>query len=174
LAIVFVRRRPWDVVGFWLIVHLLVWQKRIEHGKIGGLDIHRRRSGKLLPDGNDFFNLVGGDRLALGQKPPQDIVDKIKPFMLGGVQQLEILLDRGSFRRVLEKLVVGHAESHAGVHVVHVLVVDERTRLADQRVDHMAKVDRFLAKPELSRHPLDTFVAIPQFQMILVNTYFEP
>lgn len=123
--------------------------------------------------GNDFHNLVGGDRLARGHKPPQGSVDKIKPFVLGGVQQLEILLDRGSFRCVLEQLVVGHAESRRGVHVVHVLVIDERTRLANQRVDHMAKVDRFLAKPELSRHPLDAFVAIPQFQMILVNAYFE-
>jgi hypothetical protein len=93
--------------------------------------------------------------------------------VLGGVQQLEILLDRGSFRRVLDQLVIGHAESRRGIHVIHILVVDKRTRLADQRVDHVAKVDIFLAKAELSWHLLDAFIPVPQLQMILVNAYFK-
>jgi len=74
---------------------------------------------------------------------------------------------------VLEQLIIGHAESRRGVHVVHIPVVDKRTRLADQRVDHVAKVDVFLVMAELPRHSLDAFVAIPQFQMVLVNAYFE-
>lgn len=94
--------------------------------------MHRRRRGKLVLGGNGFQHLVDLDRLALSQKPPQCVVDQIKPFVLGGVQQLEILLHRGSFRHVLEQPVIGHAESGRGVHVIHILVVDKRTRLADQ------------------------------------------
>ena len=145
-------------------------KKRIEHGKIGSLDIHGRRSRKLLLVGHDFQNLVGADRFASGQEPSQGIVDKIKPFVLGGIQQLEILLDRGSLRGVVKQLIVGHAEPRGGVHVVHVLVVDKRTGLADQGIDHVTKVDVLLAVAELSRHALHTFVEVPEFQMVLVDT----
>jgi hypothetical protein len=124
--------------------------------------------------GSHHLQYVGGaDRLAARQEPPQHVVDKIQPFMLGGVQQLEILLDRGSFRRALEQPVIGHAEPRGGVHVVDVFVVDERTRLADQRVDHVAKVDRFLAAAELSGHALDAIVSMPEFQVILVNAHLQ-
>jgi hypothetical protein len=37
----------------------------------------------------------------------------------------------------------------------------------------VAKVDAFLAAAKQSRHPLEAFVAIPQFQMVLVNAHFE-
>ena len=148
-------------------------QKRIERGKIGSFDIQGRRRGKLMFAGNDFQNVLGLDRLSLSQEPPQCVIDEVKPFVLGGVQQLEILLDCGSFRRVLEQLIIGHAESRRGVHVVHILVVDKRTRLADQGVDHVAKVNVFLAAAELSRHPFEAFAAVPKFKMVLVNAYFE-
>jgi hypothetical protein len=123
--------------------------------------MHRRGRRKLSPGGHGLQHVGGGNRLAGGQKPPQGIVDQFQPFMLGGVQQLEILLDRGSFRRVLEQSVVGQAEARRGVHVVHVLVVDEGARLADQGVDHVAEVDGFLAAAKLPRHPLDARAPIP-------------
>ena len=93
--------------------------------------------------------------------------------MLRGMQELEILLDRRSFRRGLGQLVIGHPESRRRVHVVHIFVVDERSRLADQRVDHVAKVDGFLLTAELSRHPLKAFVSIPEFKVVLMNAYFD-
>ena len=111
--------------------------------------MHRRRRGKLVLAGNDFQNVVRLDHLALGQVPPEWVVDEIKPFVLGGVQQLEILLDRGSFCRVLEQPVIGHAKSRRRVHVVPIFVVDKRTRLTDQGVDYVAKLDVFLAAAEL-------------------------
>ena len=124
-------------------------------------------------DGNDLQHVGGLDRFALGKKPPQRIIHKLQPFVLGGVQQLEILLDRGSFRRVFEQLIISHAESRRGVHVMHVLVVDKRTWLADQGVDHVAKVDGFLAVAELLRHALDAFVPIPEFQVVLMNPHLQ-
>ena len=135
--------------------------------------MYRRRSGQLLLAGDDFQDVVGLDRLALRQEPSQCVIDEFKSFVLGRMQQLEILLDGGLFRRALKQLIIGHAEAGRRVHVIDVLIVDERTRFADQRVDHVAKVNVFLAVAELPRHPLMTFVAIPQFQMVLVNAYLD-
>lgn len=123
--------------------------------------MHVSRSGQLLLAGENFQNVVGLDRLALRQKTSQRVIDEIKPFVLGRIQQLEILLDGGLLRRVPQQLIVGHAEAGRGVHVIDVLVVDKRTRLADQRVDHVAEVDVFLAVAELSRHPFAAFILIP-------------
>ena len=94
--------------------------------------MHVGRSGKLLLAGHEFQNVVDLDRLALGQKPAQCIIDEIQPFVLGGIQQLEILFDRRWLRRILEQLIVSHAESRRWVHVIDILVVDECTRLATQ------------------------------------------
>jgi hypothetical protein len=90
-----------DVVGFLVIVHILVLEKSIERRKIGSIDIHFRRGRKLLLAGNDFQNSRGLDDLACRQEPPQGIVNHIQAFMLGGMQQLEILLDGGGLRGVL-------------------------------------------------------------------------
>jgi hypothetical protein len=57
--------------------------------------------------------------------------------------------------------------------VIGVLVVDEGTGLANQRVDHVAKVDSFFAVAELSRQLFEAFVAVPEFKMVLVNTHFQ-
>jgi hypothetical protein len=160
-------------VGFLLIVHFLVLKQRIERGKIGSLDRHYGRRWKLLRGGDPLQHVGGGDRGTRRQEPTQRFFDHFKPFVLGGVQQLEILLDRGGFRRVLEQLIVGHTEPRRGVHVVDVLVVDERTGLANQRVDHVAKVDHFLAAAELPRHAFHAFAAQPEFQMVLVNAHFQ-
>jgi len=43
------------------------------------------RSGKLVLAGDNFQNIVGLDRLALGQKPAQCVIDEIKSFMLSRV-----------------------------------------------------------------------------------------
>lgn len=131
--------------------------------------MHFGRCGQWLLAGDDFQNVIGLDRPTLRQKTAQGVIDEFQSFVLGRVQQLEVLLDGRLLRRVPEQLIVGDAEMGRGVHVIDVLVVDERAWLADQRVDHVAEVDVLLAVAELSRHPLMAFVAIPQFQMVLVN-----
>ena len=148
-------------------------KQRIKREKIGRLDRHRRGIGQLLFGSDHLQHLSGGDRLAARQEPPQHVVDKVQPFMLGGVQQLEILLHRGSFRGALEQRVVGQAEPRGGVQVVDVFVVGERAWLADQRVDHMAKVDRLLAAAELPRQAFHACVSMPELQMVLVNAHFQ-
>ena len=93
--------------------------------------------------------------------------------MFGGMQEFEVLLDGGCFGRVAQQLVVCHAESRGGVHVIDVLVVEERARLPHKRVDHVAKVDRFPPTAELPWHTLQASIAVPEFKMVLVNTHFQ-
>jgi hypothetical protein len=93
--------------------------------------------------------------------------------MFGGMQKFEVLLDGGGFGRVAQQLVVGHAESCGGVHVIDVPVVEERPRLPHQRVNHVAKVDRFLPAAELPWYTLQASMAVPEFKMVLVNTHFQ-
>jgi len=85
-----------------VIVHILVLKKTIKRRKIGSINGHSRRSGKLLLADNDFQHVVRCDRFAFGQEPPQCVVDQLEAFVLGSVQQLEVLLDGRSFRRALE------------------------------------------------------------------------
>ena len=91
----------------------------------------------------------------------QCVVDQVKAFVFGGMQEFEILLDGGCFGRVTQELVVCHAEPRGGVHVIHVLVVEERPRLPYKRIDYMTKVDRFLTAAELPRHTLEAFILVP-------------
>ncbi len=148
-------------------------KKTIKRREIGSINGQRGRSGKLLVFGNDFQYVVRPHRLAFGQEPSQCSVDQLQAFVLGSVQQLEVLFDGRLLRRPLEELVVGHAECGRRVHVIDVLVINKRARFADQRVDDVAKVDRLLAVTKLSGHPLETFAAIPKFQMVLVDPHFQ-
>lgn len=93
--------------------------------------------------------------------------------MFRRVQDLEILLHGGRFAAPGGQLVVGHAEPGRGVHVLDVFVVHKRARLADQRVDHMAEVDRFLALAKQARHPFQAFVPVPQLQVVLFDMHLH-
>jgi len=126
-----------------------------------------------LLGGHELQNVVGVDRFPRGQEPSQGVVNQIETFVLGGMQDLQILPDGGGFGRTTQQLVVGHPEPRGGVHVVHVLIVDERPRLSDQRVDHVTKVDRFLALAELAGHTLDALIPIPELEMVLLDTHFQ-
>ena len=87
------------------------------------------------------------------------------------MQDLQVLLDGGCFTGPREQLVVGHAEPGCRIQVVDVFVVGERARLADQRIDHVAKVDLLLALPEQSRQAFQALAAIPEFEMVLVDQH---
>ena len=81
---------------------------------------------------NGFQNINRMDCFPGAEKTSQCLVNKIQAFVLGRIQQLEVLLDGGGLGRILKQLVVGHSESCGGVHVVGVFVIDKRTRLADE------------------------------------------
>jgi hypothetical protein len=102
----------------------------------------------------------------------QDRVDQVQAFVLGGVQDLEILFDRRHRRRAGQQLVVSHAEPRRGVQVVNVLVIDEGSRFSHQRVDHMAEVDGLSSAAEQPRQPFHALVLVPQFEVVLFHADF--
>jgi hypothetical protein len=57
--------------------------------------------------------------------------------------------------------------------MVDVLIVDKRARLADQGVDHVAKVDPLFALAKQSRQTFQALVLIPEFQMVLVDQHVQ-
>jgi hypothetical protein len=89
------------------------------------------------------------------------------------MQNLQVLLDRCRFRGPRKQLVVGHPKLGCRVQMVHVFVVGESARFADERIDHMTKVDPLLALPEQSRQAFQALVPIPQFKMVLVNQHIH-
>ncbi len=126
-----------------------------------------------MDDRQNFFRRNG---FAFGEEPSQDVIHEFQSFVLGGMQDLQVLLHRGRFAGPCEQLVVGHAEPGCRIEMVDVLVVGERARLADQRIDDVAKVDPLLALPEQSRQAFQALVAIPEFEMVLVDqhVHFQP
>jgi hypothetical protein len=135
--------------------------------------MHVGRARDLLLALDAGLHLAGRDRLAFAEKPSQHVVHPIQAFVLRRIQNLQVLLHRGRFAQALDQLVVGHAEPRGGIQVIHILVVHERPGLANQRIDDVTEVDRFLAVSEQPGHPLQALVAVPQFEMILVNPYLH-
>jgi hypothetical protein len=85
------------------------------------------------------------------------------------VQNPQVLLVRPS-RLTLTQHVVGHAEVAAGEHLLAVTIVGERSRLADQPVDHVPVIDAMLAPTTQARHLLTHLLGIPHFHMLGVQT----
>lgn len=90
-----------------------------------------RRAGDLLSVLDDRENFFRRDGFALRQEPSQDIIHEFQSFVLGGMQDLQVLLDRGRFTGPREQLVVGHAKPGCRIQMIDVLVVGEGARFAD-------------------------------------------
>jgi hypothetical protein len=56
--------------------------------------VHIGRCGKLLLRGHELQDLVGLDRRTRAQAPLQCLIDHFETFVLGGVQEFQVLLDR--------------------------------------------------------------------------------
>jgi len=65
----------------------------------------------LLPTFHEFYDFVSLDRDPLLEAIPQCVIDEIQAFMLGGMQNFQILLDRGFLLVASRELIVGHAEA---------------------------------------------------------------
>ena len=70
--------------------------------------------------------------------------------------------------------VVRDAERGRREQVVPVPVRRERTRLADQPVDHVPVVDPVLAPTAQPRHPLHDLLRVPHFHVLGVQTHLDP
>jgi len=109
------------------------------------------------------------DRRVLSQRQAQGLLHGILAVAGRQLQDLEIF--PGCHARTVrgEQLIVGHAKMAGRKQVLVVLVVLESARLANQRIDHMAVVDRVLAAARQPRHLLNQNVCVPDLDEVRVD-----
>lgn len=86
---------------------------------------------QLLPALHEFQDFVGLDCDPLLEAPTEHVIHDVQTFVLGGMQDFQILLDRGFFLVAGRQLIVGHAETRRGIEMIHVFVIQERARLVN-------------------------------------------
>jgi hypothetical protein len=109
----------------------------------------------------------------LREAPPQHIIHEVQAFVLGGVQNFQILFDREFLVVSGRELIIDHAKPRRGIEMIHVFVVEKSSRLSNQGIYHVPKVDVLFALTKQPRQTLQTLAAIPQLQMILVNQHVD-
>jgi hypothetical protein len=90
------------------------------------------------------------------------------------VQQRQVFLGRFAFVELFTEPVVGQAEPRGREQIVAVGVVRERSRLPNQRVDHMSVMHRVLVTTDQSRQRVSEFVRVPDFHAIGEESGFHP
>jgi hypothetical protein len=119
----------------------------------------------LLPTFDEVEDFVRLDCNSLREAPSQHIIHNIQAFMLGGMQDFQVLLDRGFFFVSGDELVVRHAKPGRGIEMIRVFVVDKSAGLSNQGINHVPKVDEFVALTEQPWQTFQTLAVIPEFQM---------
>lgn len=89
------------------------------------------------------------------------------------LQNLQVFTSPRLLPSSLAKPVVGDAKVRCGKHFLAVPIVLERTRLANERVDHVAIIDRALAGADQARHPLNRCLSIPDFNEVGVDHHID-
>ena len=102
-------------------------------------------------------NRLRSNRLVLGQCQPQRILDGILTIAGRQLQDLQIFAGGDAHTVIAEQLIVSHAEVTGGKHVGAILIVLQRSGLANQRLDlivvHQVTVPR--AKLAIFRKVVD-------------------
>lgn len=109
------------------------------------------------------------DGLSFGNRCSQCILHSVLAVPRRQLQDFQVFAD-GDLRAVRPaQLIVGHAKIARGEQVFAILVVLEGARLADQRVDHVAVIDRVLAAAAEARHPLHQDVPVEDLEVVGVD-----
>lgn len=122
-----------------------------------------------MPLFDNQTNRLPADDLVLLERQPQGILHRVLALPRRQVQNLEVFARRRPRSVVAAQLVVRHAKIAGRKHVLAILVVFERPRLADQRIDHVAVIHRVLPAAEQPRHPLHQLTRVPNLDRIGVN-----
>ena len=85
------------------------------------------------------------------------------------MQNLQVFADAPVWAVIATQPIVGDPKVTGRKHVLAILVILERTRLADQRIDHVTVIDRVLAAAGQTRHPLDFGVRVPDLDEVGVD-----
>ena len=130
-------------------------------------------TGQLLPAFDEVQDFLRLNRNAFGETPPEHVIHQVQAFVLGGVQDFQILLDRGFLVMSGHELIVGHPKPSRRIQMIDVFVIEEGPRLSDQGIDHMPKVDVLFALTQQPRQAFQALPAIPKLQMVLMNQNVE-
>jgi hypothetical protein len=132
---------------------------------------HRRRLLMLL-DGPS--NQLRRDGFAAGDRATQRVLHCVLAVSGRQLQNLQVFTHAFAWAMVAAQLIVGHAEVATRKHVFTVLVVLERARLADQRIDHVTVIDRVLAMAGQTWHPLDFGARVEDVDEVGVDHHVHP
>jgi hypothetical protein len=126
-------------------LHVGIVKQRIEMCQVRQLDVElgdRRRLLMLLDGQPHQFRRNGPP---FGDGDPQGVLHGVLAVPRRQLQDFQVFADGHLGAVHAAQLIVCHAEVARGEQVLVILVVLERAGLADQRVDHMAVIDRVLA-----------------------------
>jgi hypothetical protein len=136
------------------------------------LDLGHRRCLLMLLDGE--ANQLRGDGRALGNGQTQRLLHRVLAITGRQLQNLQVLADALAGTVVAAEPIVGDAKLARRKHLLPILVVRERTRLADQRIDHVTVIDRVLAAARKPGHPLDFASPVPHVDDVGVDHHVDP
>lgn len=112
-------------------------------------------------------------RLLAVDQHAQRLLDSRFALVRRQVQNLQVFAVRPRRYRLVEQ-VVGHAEPTAGEQLLAVAIVRQRSRLADQGVDHVPVIDVPLAATAQPRQRGHLLLGVPHFQVFHVNPHLDP
>ena len=90
------------------------------------------------------------------------------------LQNLEVFASGHARTVIPAQRIISHAKVAGWEHVAAILVVRERTRFSNQRIDHVTIVDGMFAHANQARHPLNFQVAVPDFDEVNVDHHVDP
>lgn len=124
---------------------------------------------QLLPLLDCQPHRLPADRSRFGEGDPESVLHRVLALPRRQLQDLQVLADSHLAAVRAAEFVVGHAEVAAGEQVLAKLVVLEGAGFADQRVDHVAVVDRVLAAAGQTRHRLHVGAGVPDLHLVGVD-----
>jgi hypothetical protein len=142
--------------------------------QIRWLDIDRgdRRRLLMLLDGES--DRLRGNGRALSDGQTQRLLHRVLAITGRQLHNLQVLAHALTRTVIAAEPIVGNAEVARREHVLPILVVLERTGLADQRIDHVAVIDRVLAAARQPGHPLNFASPVPDLDDVRVDHHVDP
>ena len=136
------------------------------------LDLGDRRRLLVLLDGQS--NRLRTDGRALGNGQTQRLLHRVLAVPGRQLQDLQVFADALAGTVIAAKRIVGDAKVAGRKHLLPILVVLERTGLADQRIDHVTVIDRVLAAARQPGHPLNFASRVPDLDDVGVDHHVDP
>ncbi len=103
----------------------------------------------------------------------QRILHRVLAVSCRQLQDFQIFASSSPGASILAQPVISHTEVARGKHFLAVLVVLKSTRLADQRIDHMAVVDGMLVRADQTWHLLNQQISVPDFDEVCIDRHID-